>query len=194
VLDGRHEGVAAHEPWRSAIAEARLLRGLAVLLVPVQRELEHDLVIAPEHRACFAVDLPVCEEEGDGEGGPREDLAVAGEVFSWGAIDGGVEGHAGTEEHAVDFASCFGWEAEEGEGEVFGEWYRCGDFGFGLCGKQWRSGWSCFRCVSHCDLDLSLELSNWRCVKKKTFIQREMSWENISGRCLGRSPQHLWRC
>jgi hypothetical protein len=39
-----------------------------------------------------------------------------------------------------------------------------------------------------------LELSNWRCVKKKTFIQREMSWENISGRFLGRSPQHLWRC
>jgi hypothetical protein len=51
---------------------------LVVLLVPVGGKLEDDLVITPEDRACFLVDLPVCEEEGDGGAGSGKDLAVAG--------------------------------------------------------------------------------------------------------------------
>ena len=137
-----------------------LICRLTVLLVPVQRKLQHDLVVAPKDSTCFAVDLAVCEEEGDREGWPWEDLAVAGEVFLWGASGGGVERHTATEEHAVYFASHFRWEAEEGQREVWREWNGCGDFGFRLCGKQRGKRWPCFRHASHVAINVSLELSN----------------------------------
>lgn len=43
--------------------------------------------------------------------------------LSGGAVDGGIEWHAGTEEHAVYFAPSFGWEFEEREGEILRERY-----------------------------------------------------------------------
>jgi hypothetical protein len=78
MFHGRDECLASDEPWHGSPVAAPLLGGLAVLMVPVKRKLEDNLVVAPEDGACFLVDLMIRQEERCGESWSWEYLAVAG--------------------------------------------------------------------------------------------------------------------